>query len=136
MNLRTIFLILTAATEVVTGIVLIFVPSIAFSLLLGIDSPAPEAIFIGRVTGSALIAIGVGAWWARTDERCAALVGVLVGILVYDVAAAILLAFAAIVIKMSGIGLWPGVALHSVLAVLCLKCLLALPRDTSTSHDH
>jgi hypothetical protein len=123
MNLRTVFLILTAVTEAATGIILISVPSVAFSLLLGVASPAPEAIFIGRVTGAALVAISAGAWLARSEQHGPALKGVLVGILIYDAIVAVLLAYAGVVLRMSGVALWPGVALHTVFAAWCIKCL-------------
>jgi hypothetical protein len=127
MNHRASFLILTAVTEVATGSLLIFVPAVVFSLLLGVGSPAPEAMVVARIAGAALVAIGAGAWLARNDERSAALRGVLVGVLIYDGIVAALLAYAGVVLGMWGIGLWPGVALHSVFAAWCIKCLLAKP---------
>jgi hypothetical protein len=123
MKHRAIFLILTALTELATGIVLLFVPSVAFSLLLGVASPAAEALFIARVTGAALVAIGAGAWLARSEQRGPALNGAMVCILIYDAIVAVLLAYAGIVLRMSGIALWPGVALHTVLAAWCVRCL-------------
>jgi hypothetical protein len=47
----------------------------------------------------------------------------LTGLLVYNVAASMLLAFAGAVLKMMGVLLWPAVAAHAILAVWCFHCL-------------
>jgi hypothetical protein len=47
----------------------------------------------------------------------------LTGILVYNTAATVLLAYAGAVLKMAGGLLWPAVAVHTILAVWCFRCL-------------
>jgi hypothetical protein len=47
----------------------------------------------------------------------------LTGILIYNVAAAILLAYAGVALKMIGVLLWPAVAIHAILAIWCFGCL-------------
>jgi hypothetical protein len=49
----------------------------------------------------------------------------LVGITIYTVVAAVLLAYAGGVLKMAGILLWPAVMFHAVLAAWCFTCLRA-----------
>jgi hypothetical protein len=49
------------------------------------------------------------------------------GVLIYDIAAAGLLAYAALFLDMAGIGLWPAVAVHVVLAAWCVACLWVKP---------
>jgi hypothetical protein len=120
---RRWLLIVTALVEVATGLLLLFLPSIPLALLLDVSSAAPEAVFIARVFGAALLAIGVASYLARSDQQGAAQLGVLTGVLIYDAAAAILLAYAGLVLKMVGIALWPAVGLHAALAVWCLACL-------------
>jgi hypothetical protein len=61
---------------------------------------------------------------ARVDALTPAQFGLLTGLLIYDVIAAILLVFAGTVLNMIGVLLWPAVALHAVLAAWCLSCLL------------
>jgi hypothetical protein len=56
----------------------------------------------------------------RKDEHSRAGLGVLVGILIYDLGVAKLLIYAAVGLKMVGVALWPAVAVHAVLAVWCL----------------
>jgi hypothetical protein len=124
---RTGLLIVTAVAEAGTGLVLLFLPSILFSVLLGVSSPASEAVFIARIFGVALLAIGVGCWLARSDPIGSAQRGVLTGVLIYDVGAAALLAYAGLALNMAGIALWPAVVLHTALAVWCLTCLRNQP---------
>jgi len=121
---RKLFLSVTAVVEAATGLCLLFLPAFLFAILLGLDNAAAAAIFVGRLAGAALLAIGVASWMARVDERTSAQLGLLTGILVYNAAAALLLAYAGAVLKMVGVLLWPAVILHAILAVWCFRCLL------------
>ena len=114
---RTLFLIVIAAVEAATGLSLLLLPSVPFALLLGLESATVEAIFVGRIAGAALFAIGVASWMARKDELNPSLFGMLVGILIYNTAVSILLVYAAAVLKMTGVMLWPTVVFHAILAV-------------------
>jgi hypothetical protein len=120
---RKLFLLTTALVEAATGLCLIFLPTIVFAVLLGLDHPTVDAIFVGRLAGVALFAIGIASWIARVDTRNPAQFGLLAGILIYDAAASMLLAFAGSILKMIGILLWPAVAIHAILAVWCFSCL-------------
>jgi hypothetical protein len=118
-----LFLSATAVVEAVTGLCLLILPAVLFAILLGLDNAAAAAIFVGRLAGAALLAIGVASWMARVDERTSAQLGLLTGILVYNAAAALLLAYAGAVLKMVGVLLWPAIILHAILAVWCFRCL-------------
>jgi hypothetical protein len=120
---RKHLLIVTALTEAGTGLVLLVWPPVLFALLLGAERPSPEANFLARIAGAALLAIGVACWLARNDHGGPAQLGLLTGVLIYDVAAAALLAYAGLVLSMVGIALWPAVVLHAALAVWCATCL-------------
>jgi hypothetical protein len=120
---RKFFLIATAVGEAGTGLLLLVVPSLVVALLLGVSSSAPETTFVCRLTGAALLSIGVSSWLARSEAAGAALRGLLIGVLIYDIAAAALLAYAGLVLKFVGIALWPAVVIHVALAVWCLACL-------------
>src|SRR5262245_52509712 len=85
-----LFLVLTAFVEAGAGICLLFLPNILFSMLLGVAHPTKEAIFVGRLMGAALIAIGVASWIARADARTPAQLGLLTGIFIYNVGASTL----------------------------------------------
>jgi hypothetical protein len=120
---RKLFLVITALIEAPLGLCLVFLPALPLAVLLGLESAAVEALFVGRVAGAALLAIGVASWMAKADTLTPAQFGLLTGILIYDATAAILLVFAGTVLKMIGVMLWPAVALHAVLAAWCLSCL-------------
>lgn len=118
-----LFLSVTAFIEAATGLCLLILPAVLFTVLLGLDHATVEAIFIGRLSGAALIAVGIASWMARSDTRTPAQLGLLTGILTYNAAASMLLAYAGAVLKIVGILLWPAVAAHAILAVWCYRCL-------------
>jgi hypothetical protein len=120
---RKMFLLVTALVEAATGLCLLFLPAVLFIVLLGLEHAAADTIFVGRLAGAAVLAIGTASWVARADARTPAQLGLLIGVLIYDAAAAMLLAFAGLILKMNGVLLWPAVAIHAILAVWCLICL-------------
>jgi hypothetical protein len=124
---RANLFIVTALLEVGTGLLLLFVPAVPLALLLGVGGAAPEALLVARVAGGALLAIGVASWLARNGEQGAAQLGLLIGILIYDGAAAALLAYAGLGLGMVGIALWPAVVTHAALAVWCMLSLRTKP---------
>lgn len=127
---RNLFLIVIAAVEAATGLGLLLLPSVPFALLLGLESATVEAIFVGRIAGAALLAIGVASWMARKDALNPSLFGLLIGILIYNTAVSILLVCAAAVLKMTGVMLWPTVAFHALLAVWGGLLLRDFPSET------
>jgi hypothetical protein len=120
---RASFLIVTALLEVSAGLVLLTVPALALQFLLGVGEAASETLLVARIAGAALLAIGVTCWLARQGEPNPAQFGVLAGALIYDVAAAGLLAYAGLGLNMTGIALWPAVGLHTALAVWSVACI-------------
>ena len=117
-------LIVTAAVETATGLALLGLPLLVVSLLLGGSLDTPVAPVVARMTGAALLALGVACWLARNDEKSRAAVGVVTAMLLYNIAAVSVLAFAGIVAGLSGVGLWPAVLLHAALAAWCIASLL------------
>jgi hypothetical protein len=118
-NLLTV----TAGIEAATGLALLGLPWLVVSLLLGGSLDTPAALVVARVTGAALLSLGVACWLARNDEKNRAAVGVVTAMLMYNVAAVAVLAYAGIGLGLSGIGLWPAVLLHAAMAVWCIACL-------------
>lgn len=116
-------LLATALGEGGTGLGLLLLPAGVLSLLLGIQAPSFEVVIVSRVAGAALLAIGLISALASRDAGGPALLGVLAGILLYDVVVAGLLAYAGGVLGMAGPALWPAVVLHGVLAAWCVLCL-------------
>ncbi len=116
-------LTLTAVIEMGSGLVLVALPSLLVTLLLGSLLDTPAALTIGRVAGAALLALGVACWLARHDGRSRAATGLVVAMFLYNVAAVSILASAGIGSGLGGVALWPAVVLHAAMAVWCIACL-------------
>ena len=85
---RTYLLIVTALGEAGTGLLALVSPAVLLALLLGVDQASPETNFVGRIAGAALLALGVACWLGRDDHGRPAQQGLLLGVLIYDLAAA------------------------------------------------
>jgi hypothetical protein len=125
MTHRDWFFLVTAVAEVGTGSALLAVPALPIALLLGLERPAPEALFVARVTGAALLAIGVACWAGRGVRDGRDRAGLLLGVLIYDGVVAGLLLYAGLALAWVGIALWPAVGAHLALAVWCVVCSMA-----------
>jgi hypothetical protein len=112
---------ITAILEAATGLGLLAAPAIVVQLLLGGTLNAPAALTIARVAGAALLALSVACWLSREDGRA-----VVIAMLFYNVIAAVILAYAAVSLALSGIGLWPAVGLHTVMAGWCATVQMSL----------
>ena len=119
---RMLFLIAMAIVEVVTGLCLIFLPAVALTGLLGVDHPAVEAIFVGRLAGAALLCNRRGELAGEGRHANPGPVWFADRAFIYNAAAGILIASAGVVL-MSGAALWPAVVLHAILTVWCISCL-------------
>ena len=119
---------LTALIEAATGLGLIATPSIVVRLLLGSPLDTSAAVMLGRVAGTALLALGVACWLARDDTQSRAARGLVVTILLYNVSVATLLAFAGVGLGLHGLALWPAVILHAGMAIWCTACLGRSPQ--------
>jgi hypothetical protein len=117
---------LTAIIEAATGLALIALPAIVVRLLLGAEISG-ASIPLGRVAGAALLALGVACWLARNDRQSRTARGLVVAMLVYNIVATAVLAFAGIGLGLHGVALWPAVVLHAVMAIWCIVCLRRSP---------
>src|SRR5262249_49529780 len=102
-------LFFAACAEIITGLALLLVPSLVGHLLLG-EELTGIAIPVARVTGSALIALGIACWPGPP----------LFGMLSYSAVVALYLAYLGFAGGFTGVFLWPAVALHIVLTVLLI----------------
>jgi hypothetical protein len=136
---RKHLLTVTASGEVVAGILVALSPSAVLSALLGIERAAPEAIVLARLFGAAIVAIGFGCWLGRSDTLSPAQRGLIAGALVYDVAAALVLAYAGLFLDLAGLALWPAVVAHAALGAWCAVSLRSFfdrqPADLLNSDD-
>jgi len=115
--IATKLLIVTALAETATGLMLLVSPTLVVVLLLGASVDAPAALIVGRIAGAALLSLGVACWLARDDGLSLALRGLIAAMLLYNCAAAAVLAHAGAVVGFVGVLLWPAFALHAALAV-------------------
>jgi|SRR5579862_2682643 len=113
---------LTAIGEAGTGLALVVYPPVLVWLLLGVETTF-ETDVISRIAGAALFAIGATCWIGRSDAPNATQLGLLVGVLIYDMAAGVILASFGFFANQVGIALWPAVVLHMVLAIWCLVAI-------------
>jgi hypothetical protein len=106
--------IFAAIAEAATGLALVIVPSVVGKLLLG-EELSGVAVPIARVAGIALIALGIACWPGPP----------LVGMLTYSALVTLYLAYIGFADGLTGVLLWPAVALHLVLSILLGRVWLA-----------
>ena len=102
-------LLLAAVGEGATGVVLLVVPSVVGRLLLG-EALTGVAIPFARVTGIALVGLGIACWPGPPR----------VGMLTYSAAVTLYLAYVGFADGLAGTLLWPAVALHVIVTVLLM----------------
>ena len=111
-------LTVAAVVEVATGMALLIVPSLVGRLLFGAEFTG-VANPAARVTGIALLALGVGCWPGSTA---------LCGVLTYGALATLYLAYLGVIGEWVGPLLWPAVVLHGILTVLLAQaCFQSRP---------
>ncbi len=103
-------LVLTAVAEAATGAALLVVPSLVGHLLFGAELSG-VAETVARVTGIALIALGVACWPGTP----------LAGMLTYSAAVMLYLAYVGFAGGSTGMLLWPAVVLHAILTALLIR---------------
>jgi hypothetical protein len=103
-----------AVGEAATGLALLVVPSLVGQLLLG-ERPTGVAIPVARVAGIALIGLGIACWPGPP----------LVGMLTYSTVVTLYLAYLGVAVGLTGVFLWPAVALHVVSSVLLGRAWIA-----------
>src|SRR4051794_17030939 len=117
-------LIITAIIEAGTGLSLLAAPAVLVQLLLGGTLQTPVALTVARVGGTALLAISVACWLSRENGRA-----LVPAMLLYNVVVVGVLVHAALALSLSGLGLWPTIALHLAFAFWCVACLRSQQSD-------
>jgi hypothetical protein len=110
-------LIFAAVGEGATGLALLIVPSLVGHLLLG-ETLTGIAIPVARVAGIALTALAIACWPGPP----------LVGMLTYSAPVTLYLAYLGFAGGLTGVLLWPAVALHVVLTILLGRAWLGTVR--------
>lgn len=120
--MKSLFLV-TAAIELGAGLALVGWPSEFVAILTGAPLDAPAAFIVARVGGFALLALSVACWQARQEAQSHIARGLIVAMLLYNVATAAILSYAWIGLRLHGMALWPAVVLHVVMAAWCVASL-------------
>jgi hypothetical protein len=105
--------IFAAVAEAATGLSLLIVPSLVGQLLLG-EELTGVAIPVARVAGIALVGLGIACWPGPP----------VVGMLIYSALVGLYLAYLGFA-GLTGIFLWPAVAVHAILSVFLGRLWLA-----------
>jgi len=122
-KIRTL-LTVTAIFESGTGLVLIALPQLLITLLLGSFIDSVIISTVARMAGVAIFALAVACWFARNDEQGHAARGLVSAMFVYNTAICIVLVYSATGLVLSGVGLWPIVLVHAAMSTWCILCLL------------
>jgi len=111
-------LIFAAAAEAATGLALLIAPSLVGQLLLG-EQLTGIASPVGRVTGIALVALGISCWPGPP----------LVGMLIYSAAVTLYLAYLGFAGGLAGVLLWPAVVLHLLISIFLGRVWLVTRKE-------
>ena len=103
-------LVLAAVGEVAAGAALLIAPSLVGQWLFGGELTG-VAMTVARLAGIALIALGVACWPGTP----------LGGMLIYNAAVTLFLAYVGVAGGSTGMLLWPAVVLHAILTALLTR---------------
>jgi hypothetical protein len=107
-----------AVAEAATGLALLIAPSLVVQLLLG-EQLTGVAIPVARVAGIVLIGLGIACWPGPP----------LAGMLTYSALITLYLAYLGFADGLTGVLLWPLVALHLILTALLTRDVTRIRRD-------
>lgn len=120
-------LTVSAIVELLAGLLLIATPSLVSSLLFSTPIEKAVGFAAARLIGVALFSLGVACWFGRLQETRAA-AGIVTAMLIYDLGAAAVFAYARLGYGIGGLVLWAVVLLHSLLGVWCIVALRSAQR--------
>ncbi len=115
MTTRTL-VALSAAIELATGVVLIADPDLVAHVLLG-DGLSHSGVAVGRLTGVALLSLGL-ACWPSSDEATSPVTW---GLFTYNLLAALYLGYLRVGGGFAGYLLWPACVLHALITLLLIR---------------
>ena len=120
--MKRLFLV-TALIESLTGLLLLISPSWLVLILFRIPIDSSIDLLLGRIAGAGLLSLGIACWLARKDEKSLAANGLAAAMLLYNVIATVLLAYAGFNAHLQLLALWAVVVIHFLMAIWCIKIL-------------
>ena len=123
-----LLLMVIALVEGVTGAALFAMPRVTVSYLLNTPLDTPAGVVAGRLAGAALISLAVACWQARNGERSGVARAIVVAMLFYNEAAAVILVYASLRLSLQSIFIWPVFLVHEALAAWCIVNLWVTQR--------
>jgi hypothetical protein len=105
-------LVTTAFLEAATGLLLMIVPKLAASLLLGAELLEPVSSTISRITGAAITALAIACFLFSGKNAEQSMVKIM---MFYNIAAVAILLHGKLALDMEGIGLVPAIMAHMFL---------------------
>ena len=112
-NVLTKTLAFSSVLEIATGLALMVDPALVVRLLAG-NRETVEEMSLARFPGIALFALGIACW--PNEQRSKFGTAAFRGMLTYNTAVALFLAYLFVIDRIGGVLLWPGVVLHAVVA--------------------
>ncbi|MNP25785.1 hypothetical protein D3C76_1186070 [compost metagenome] len=109
-------LVFAAIIEAATGVALILVPSQVGQLLLGTELTG----VIVPVAGIALIALAIVCWPGPA----------MLGMLIYNAATTLYLAYVGFSAESRGVLLWPVVVVHGIMTVFLIRAMTSQTRNS------
>ena len=109
-----IFFAVATITEALVGLGMVVDPAFVIGLVLGADLSGTGTL-VGRFFGIALLALVAACWPGRDLAPSGA--RVFAGLLVYNIAFAVFVAYLGTSGNFRGVLLWPAVAFHAAVAV-------------------
>jgi hypothetical protein len=106
-------LIVAALVEILTGVVVLLVPSLIGGALFGVELTG-AGLLTGRVLGIALIGLGVACWPGPP----------IAGMFIYSTGVALYLAYVGATGVTTGFLLWPAVGFHLILSAFLARAAL------------
>lgn len=105
----------TVIVEIGTGLVLLIDPALVVAVLVGAELSGVGMV-AGRCFGITLVALGLACWRGRQSTGSAAPAAL--GMLLYNAAIALYLAYLGTAGHLGVLLLWPAVVLHAIVAAL------------------
>jgi hypothetical protein len=113
--MNPVLLRVVCASEAVGGLVVLAYPALVARLLLGSEIVG-AGIFMSRIAGIALIALGIACWPGGAARG-------LLGMTVYSAVTTVYMAGVGVMGGQTGALFWPAVAAHGVLSILLARLL-------------